>query len=240
MVSFVLFIGMILLSIVVINKGIQPTLMEIAEIKTTEFATRGITTAVKFAEDLDFEEIAKTEKDSDGNVSFIGWDSTVVNKLNRAATDRVEEFFHSMNRGEPPDYQDPLDDLHIYGDTVDELVDRDPTVVEIPIGQATGNTILANLGPKIPVNMELVGNVNTDIVEEREELGINNVLLSIYIYVEVDVQIVIPFTTTVKTVDSKILIDKHLVMGDVPDFYGGGNNNNPSISVPKKDLQDDK
>ena len=238
MVTFILFIILIFASIQIINKGIQPTLMEIAEIKTTEFATRGINAAVKFAEEYAFEDLTKTTTDNEGNVSFIGWDSTIVNKINRASTDRVEEFFHSMNRGEPPDYEDPLDEPEIYGDTVDELVDRDPTVVEIPIGQATGNTILANLGPKIPVNMELVGNVQTDIIEEREEIGINNVLLSLYIFVEADVQIVIPFTTTVQTVDTKILIDKHLVMGDVPDFYGGGSGN-PSISVPKKDLQDD-
>src|SRR5699024_3806424 len=147
-------------------------------------------------------------------------------------------FFHSMNRGEPPVYEDPLDDTHIYGDTVDELVDRDPTVVEIPIGQATGNTILANLGPKIQVNMELVGNVQTDIIEEREEIRIDILLLSIYMFVEADVQIVNPFSTTVETVDTKILIDNHLVMGDVPDFYGSGSDN-PSISVPKKALQDD-
>lgn len=239
MITFILFLFLILLSIVIINKGIKPTLMDIAEIKTTEFATRGINAAVKFAEEYDFEEITKTETDSEGNVSFIGWDSTVVNKINRASTDRVEEFFYSMNRGEPPDYEDPQDDLHKYGDTVDELVDRDPTVVEIPIGQATGNTVLANLGPKVPVNMELVGNVKTDIIENREEIGINNVLLSLYIHVETDVQIVIPFTTTVKTVETNILIDKHLVMGDVPEFYGGGSDN-PSISVPKEDLQDNE
>lgn len=237
-ITFILFIIIIFLSIQIINKGIQPTLMEIADVKTTEFATRGINAAVKFAEEYAFEDLTKTETDNNGNVSIIGWDSTIVNKINRASTDRIEEFFQSMNRGEPPDYEDPLDEPDIYGDTVDELVDRDPTVVEIPIGQATGNTILANLGPKIPVNMELVGNVKTDIIEEREELGINNVAISIYIFVEADVQIVIPFTTEVKTVDTKILIDKHLVMGDVPDFYGG-NGNNPSISVPKKDLQDD-
>src|SRR5699024_10252541 len=170
----------------------------------------------------------KTTTDNEGNVSFIGWDSSIVNKINRASTDRVEEFFRSMNRGEPPDYEDPLDDLHIYGDTVDELVDRDPTVVEIPIGQAKGNTILANIGPQIRVNMELVRNVQTDIIEKKEKIGINNVLLSLYIYVEADVQIVIPFTTSVTTVDTNILIDKHLVMGDVPEFYGGGGDN-PSI-----------
>lgn len=239
MVTFFLVIILTFVSIQIINKGITPTLMEVAEIKTTEFATRAINAAVKFAENYTFEDVAKTTIDSNGNVSIVGWDSSVVNKINRASTDRVEEFFNSMNRGEPPKYDDPLGETDMYGDTVDELVQRDPTVIEIPIGQATGNSILANLGPKIPVNLELVGSVRTELVDEREVIGINNVFITLFVEVEADVQIVIPFTTEVTTVKTRILIDKHLVMGDVPDFYGG-NQDGPTISVPMEDLQDNK
>ncbi|WP_284141663.1 MULTISPECIES: sporulation protein YunB [unclassified Virgibacillus] len=238
MVSFIIFICMTVFSLIWIDKGIQPTIMEIADRKTKEFATRAINAAVKFAENYTFEDIADMTTDNNGNVSVVGWDASIVNKINRAATDRVEEFFRTMNRGEPPNYEDPLDEPSVYGDTVDELVERDPTVIEIPIGQATGNALFANLGPKVPVNLELVGSVQTDIVDVREEFGINNIFITLYVLVEADVQIVIPFTTDVTKVETKILIDKHLVMGEVPEFYGGGTDG-PSISVPKKDLQKD-
>ncbi|HAM79285.1 sporulation protein YunB [Ornithinibacillus bavariensis] len=239
MISFILFIVITYLSLQFIDEKITPTIMEVAERKTTEFATRGINAAVKFAEEYTFEDIAITEKNAQGNISIVDWDSSVVNKINRAATDRVEEFFHSMNRGTPPHYSDPLGEPDVYGDTVDELVDRDPTVIEIPIGQATGNSILANLGPKIPVNLELVGSVRTELVQEVEELGINNVFVSIYVQVDADVQIVVPFTTSVTPVSTRILIGKSLVMGEVPDFYGGAGGN-PSIAIPKENLQDEK
>lgn len=237
MISFVLVCVLVILSIWLIDKGIKPTLMYIAEQKTTEFATRAINSAVKFAEDYTFEDIAELGTDDTGAISIVGWDSTVVNEIKRATTDRVEEFFNSMNRGETPEYEDPLNEPEEYDDSADDLVERDPTVIDIPIGQATGNSVLANLGPKIPVNLELVGSVQTDIVEEREEWGINNVIITLYVVVEADVQIIIPFTTEIKNVSSKIMIDKHLVMGDVPEFYGGGSGG-PSISVPKEDLQD--
>lgn len=58
--------------------------------------------------------------------------------------------------------------------------------------------------------------------------------------VKADVQIVIPFTTDVTTVKTKIYIDSGALMGDIPEFYGGGNGENPSISVPKEDIQKDK
>ncbi|MUK90000.1 sporulation protein YunB [Ornithinibacillus sp. L9] len=235
MVTVIVFTIGTIASIIIIDKGITPTLMEVAEQKTKEFATRGINSAVKFAENYTFEDIAITQSNNNGYVTIVDWDSSVVNKINRAATDRVEEFFHSMNRGEPPKYQDPLGEPDPYGDTVDELVDRDPTVIEIPIGQATGNSILANLGPRIPVNLDLVGAVQTELVEEKEVLGINNVYVSLYVEVEADVQIVIPFITEVTNVSTRILIDKHLVMGDVPEFYGSGGSG-PSIAVPKDDI----
>lgn len=235
--SFIMVCILVILSIWIIDKGIKPTLMEIAERKTTEFATRAINSAVKFAEEYSFEDIANQTTNNNGDVSIIGWDQSIVNKINRAATDRVEEFFNSMNRGEPPDYEDPMDEPEVYGDTVDELVERDPTVIEIPIGQATGNSVFANLGPKVPINLELIGSVQTDIVDEKEEIGINGVLITLYVYVEADVQIVVPFTTQLKTVSTKIMIDKHLVMGDIPDFYGG-NGDGPSIAVPKESIED--
>lgn len=235
MTSFILVCVLLILSIWIIDKGIKPTLMNVAEQKTTEFATRAINSAVRFAEEYTFEDIANMTADDTGSVSIVGWDSTIVNKINRAATDRVEEFFHSMNRGEMPEYQDPLNEPEVYDETVDDLAERDPTVIEIPIGQATGNSVLANLGPAIPVNLELVGSVQTNIVEEREEWGINNVIITLYVEVEADVQIIIPFSTQVKNVKTRIMIDKHLVMGDVPEFYGGGSGG-PSISVPKEDF----
>ncbi|MFC0300995.1 sporulation protein YunB [Virgibacillus soli] len=238
-VSFFLVLMITAFSIWFIDQKIKPVLIDIAERKIDEFATRAINAAVKFAEEYTFEDITETQVDNNGNVTVVGWNSSLVNKINRAATDRVEEFFHSMNRGEPPHYEDPLGEPSVYGDTVDELVERDPTVVEIPLGQITGNTILANLGPKVPVNLELVGSVTTDIIDEREEFGINSVFMTLYVLVEADVQIVIPFSTKVTTVSTKILIDKHLVMGQVPDFYGGGSGG-PNISVPKKDLQKDE
>lgn len=238
-ITMVLFTILVISSIVIIDMGIKPALMRVAEAKTREFATRGINSAVKFAENYTFEDIARMQTDNSGNVSIVGWDSSIVNKINRAATDRVEEFFHSMNRGEPPSYEDPLGETELYGDTVDELVERDPTVVEIPIGQATGNSVLANLGPKIPVNLELVGSVQTDLLDEREVIGINNVFITLYVYVEANVQIVVPFTTDVTKVSTKILIDKHLVMGDVPDFYGTGGGG-PSIAVPKDSIKKDQ
>lgn len=235
-ITLIIFVLMIVTSIMIIDRGITPTLMDIAERRIDEFATRGINTAVRFAENYNYDDLLNITYDNEGNVTTYTWDSAVVSEINRVATDRVEEYFRYMNTGEPPDYENSLFEPEEFEDTTENLPMNDPTVVEIPIGQATGNTILANLGPRIPVNMEFVGNVRTNIKRETEPLGLNGSWVSLYVDVEADVQIVIPFMTDVTTVSTEIYIDGGALMGDVPDFYGGGDGDGPSIAVPKDEI----
>lgn len=230
--TMIIFIIMIFLSILIIDKGIKPTLMSIADQKTGEFATRAINAAVRFAGEYDFEDLISITTNNAGDVTTYGWNSASVSYINRVSTDRVEDFFKYMNEGEGAFEGESL------GTEIDEWIKEDPTIVEIPIGQAFGSTLLANLGPKIPINLELIGSVQTDVVREVDEFGINGALITIYVIVEAEVQIIIPLTSEVKPVSSKIYIDSGVIMGAVPDYYGGGGDG-PSISVPKDSFGDD-
>lgn len=233
LITFILFFVLIFFSIWIIDKGIRKPLVDIAEQKTIEFATRTINSAVKSTENMNFEDLVDVQMDSNGNVATLGWDAAVFNTALRTATERAEYFLYGMNKGETIDVDDPDLNPIEFGDSVGDLADKDPTVVEIPIGQATGNTILANLGPKIPVHFEIVGSLESDIVHEVKEFGINASLIEIYLPVSVNVQIVIPFSTTTAEISTKVLIDSRVIMGDVPDFYSSSSDGGPTISVPK-------
>lgn len=234
----VIFIITIVGSMVFIDKGIKPTLMDIAKEKTTEFATRGINRAVSFAEGYDFTDIANITYDNNGYVAFYKLDPGAINEIDRRATNQVEEFFARINRGDPINYDSSSDEGYDFPDGVEERVLEDPTLVEIPLGQVTGNTVLANLGPKIPINLEVIGTVRTNIVPQQSEFGINGAWITLFLQVEVDVQIIVPFSSEVTTVTADVYIDGGALMGVVPDFYGGGSTG-PSIAVPKEDFQDD-
>src|SRR5699024_5924390 len=130
---------------------------------------------------------------------------------------------------------DPIE----FSDSLGDLGKKDPTVVEIPIGQATGNTMLANLGPKIPVHFEIIGSLESDVIHELKEFGINASLIEIYIPVTVNVQIVIPFSTTTTEISTKVFIDSRVIMGDVPEFYSHGSDGGPLISIPRESVNSD-
>src|SRR5699024_1856254 len=98
--TLVLFTVLVFFSIWIIDRGIRPPLMNIAELKTIEFATRTINSAVKSTENLTFDDLIHIDVDHNGNVSTLGWNSTAVNRALRLATDRAEYFLYGMNKGE--------------------------------------------------------------------------------------------------------------------------------------------
>lgn len=235
----IIFISVIFLSLWLIDRGIRPTLMAIANEKTIELATRTINSAVKSTENISFDDLVETQMDNSGNVSTLGWNSEAVNRALRSATERAEYFLYGMNKGEQIDVDDPDLQPIEFGDSVGDLAAKDPTVVEIPLGQATGNTVLANLGPKIPVHFEIVGSLRSDVVHEVKEFGVNAALVEIYIPVEVNIRIVVPFSSDTAEVSTRVFIDSRVIMGDVPEFYNaGGDSGGPSISVPKEQFSD--
>src|SRR5699024_9124031 len=193
LLTTILFFIIIFLTLTLIDRGIRPALMDVAEMKTIEFATRTINSAVKSTEDISFDDLVDIQYDNKGNVATLGWNSEAVNRALRSATERAEYFLYGMNKGEQIDIDDPNLEPLEFGDSVGELAAKDPTVVEIPLGQATRNTVLANLGPKIPVHFEIVGSLRSDVTHELKEFGVNAALFEIYIPVTVNIQIVIPF-----------------------------------------------
>lgn len=233
LITAIIFVGMLIFSFYIIDKQIKPSIIDIAEEKTIEFATRTINTAVKSTEKISFDDLVITQFDENGNVSTLGWNSEAVNRALRTATDRAEYFLYGMNKGQQLDIDDPdLPEIE-FGDTVADLAAKDPTVIEVPLGRVTGNSVLSNLGPKIPIHFEIVGSLRSDVIHDVKEFGVNAALIEIYIPVEVNIQIIIPFSTTTAEVSTRVYIDSRVIMGDVPEFYNAGGTDGPNISVPK-------
>lgn len=105
--------------------------------------------------------------------------------------------------------------------------------LDVPIGFVSNNVLLRNLGPKIPIKVELgdvaLGNVETVI----KEFGINNVLIELHLKVSINVSVLYPFDTFTTSSSYDTLIASKIVNGVVPDFYNGViNSKSDSINLP--------
>ncbi|RWZ54898.1 sporulation protein YunB [Halobacillus fulvus] len=241
LITFFCFMLLTAISLWVIDRGLTPALITIAETKTQQFARDAINEAVskQIAEDLQFNDLVKMEKDEAGNIVYMGWNSVVVNRVLRNTTMRVQDFLKRMELNELPMEDTSIDPALDSDMSQEELGEQPATLIEIPVGQATNNSILANLGPKVPVQLRVIGDVQSQFKSEVKEYGINSALFQLSIHFEVSVRIVIPFSTKTTVVKNDIPIDTATIVGEVPEFYGGmgkeGESN--SFSIPMNPLQ---
>ncbi|WP_173915742.1 sporulation protein YunB [Halobacillus sp. Marseille-Q1614] len=223
-----------------IDRGITPAIQGIAETRAQQLARDAINEAVskQLAEDLHFEDLVRIEKDNEGKIVYMGWNSALVNRTLRDTTFRVQHFLKRMEMNELP-----LEDTTLEPDLVSDDSNRDlgkepATLVEIPLGMATNNTVLSNLGPNIPVQLRIIGDVQTQFKNDITEYGINSAHFQLWINFKVSLRVVIPFSTETITVTNDIPVDSAVIPGEVPNFYNGdGSGNSPSFSYPMDPLQ---
>jgi sporulation protein YunB len=231
LLTFVFFILSTAVSLWVINKGIEPTLMAIAEKETRRLANLVINSAInqQIAEDdFDVENFITVQQDERGRISSVDFNAAVVNRVLAKTTNRLQRNLKAASEGnltelEFPDVQIETDNLQNKG-----------IVYYIPLGQATNNILLGNLGPRIPVRFYVIGDVISDVKKNIQPFGINNALVEIAVHIEVNIQIIIPFATKTATVKNDIPVAMQIIQGDVPNFYNNGNGVNPSLELPSE------
>lgn len=95
-------------------------------------------------------------------------------------------------------------------------------IAKIPIGVITKNSLLANIGPEIPIRLHYVGDVNSNITTEITPYGINNALVKIGVKLEMTAQIILPFLTDKMVLNCDIPLAIKMIQGTVPNYYGSG------------------
>lgn len=111
-------------------------------------------------------------------------------------------------------------------------------VYNIPLGVVTGNALLANYGPKIPVKMATVGHVESDFKTKLTNSGINNTFLELTVLFKVKMQIVIPSFSEETLVKQEINVGGILMKGTVPSYYSNGPGGvAPAIMKPENGKQ---
>ncbi len=102
-------------------------------------------------------------------------------------------------------------------------------VVFMPVGVVTNNTLFARLGPKVPVKVSFLENVDAYVDVEVENYGINNSLIKLYINMKVEEVVELPIEKDRNNMEYKFLIASKLVNGEVPNILGGSIDGSSSI-----------
>lgn len=188
-----------LISLMVINyfsSQIKTILLPIAEARVNKYVNNMINNATG---DILFDkELLKINKNSNDEVEMVTYNTYEVTKLIDKITMNIQDEFNGLE----------------YGKVNDEFV-----LQKIPFGVIFGNVFLRNLGPKINIRFDMIGNVLTNIETEVKPYGINNAYVETRVFIEANARIIIPFVTKNIKITNVIPISINIYQGKVPNGY---------------------
>ena len=220
-IVFLIVISVITSSLLLINsigKKITPAFFKYAEVETKKFSNTIINDAI--AETITTkakpEEIFEVVMDSSGDVKSIDFNTININKYLTKTTRYIQNDLKNIEKGNIK----KVNNKNILKN-YDENNLKKGIITFISTGVIHNNPILANLGPKIPIKTNLVGDVISYISAEVDDYGINNSLIKIFVNLKVTQTIILPFYDKNIDMEAKIPIAIKLVAGKIPEYYIG-------------------
>ena len=101
--------------------------------------------------------------------------------------------------------------------------------IEVPIGVVMGNNFLNNIGPKIPVKISFVRELEMGFSTEVIEYGINNALLKLNVDINMSINIVLPIINNNMKLNFTIPLSMKVIQGKIPNYYLDGFTANSNI-----------
>lgn len=138
-----------------------------------------------------YDDISYVHRDEQGNIKMIQMNVITVNAITSDVALKIQERLNNYKSGE----------------------------FYIKLGTFTGNKILAGRGPEIPIKMSTVGNVETKLVSQFSQAGVNQTLHRIYLNVSCRVTILTPFDSIEQDITNQILLAEAVIIGEVPSNY---------------------
>lgn len=214
-----------------INKKVSPIILDYAEMESKRLASIVISKSInnELAEELTVENLFVITKSDDGEIKTIDFNPVIVNQLLLKSTTAVQTNLKYLEDGQ-------IDKLEL-GDNA--LINYDPDNLregifyKIPAGVVFNNSILANLGPKIPVRFSLIGNILANIESKVTNYGINNALVDVKMNLKINQKVILPIATRDIVVEVNIPLAIKIIQGVVPEFYFNGlAKNSSSFELP--------
>lgn len=140
---------------------------------------------------IDYNDLVTIIKDNNGNITMVKANAFSINRIS----------------------------VEITTDIQDTLQNESQTQILIPLGSISGNEVLSNLGPKIPIQINPTGVVTTEFRSEFEAAGINQTLHRIYLYTVCRINIITPYRILSNEVSSEVIVAESIIVGPVPDSY---------------------
>lgn len=101
----------------------------------------------------------------------------------------------------------------------EKINSKDSRDISIRLGTFTGITLLSGRGPKVPIRISSIGNLDTEINSEFESAGINQTIHRIYAKIDCNIDVLTPFNTISGKIEEKVMLAENVIIGEIPTNY---------------------
>ena len=190
-----------------INALLKPHVEKVAASEVRNAASAVIKRAVDSLQ-LETGDLIRIERDTQGNITDIIYDTQQMNDLMSRSLDAAQESLNAAAEGET----DPHTHLVYYDKGI---------IYSLPVGMLTGSVLLANLGPSIDIRMRAVNSLVGQIDAVSTAYGINSTLLEIDLKISVEMLVISPFLLDPQQIEVKIPLVMQNVQGQIPQLMVG-------------------
>lgn len=172
---------------------IEPSIIAMCEIRANSIGVSVSNKAIKqVMEEVGYDmELVVLEKDEAGNIIALQANVVEMNYISSLIGSRTQQMYNELTEA----------------------------YVKIPIGNFTGNALLAGRGPSIQVKIVPVGTVGSDFKTEFVSTGINQTRHRVYLQVISSMRVIAPFTTKTIKVVNNVNVAETVLIGEVPNSY---------------------
>lgn len=219
---------MLFFSLRSIGKKTSPVIMRYGEAEATKLANMIINKSVGMSdlEKLRIDSLFIVNRNNDGVIETIDFDSVVVNRIILNITTKIQNNIKLVENGQinKLNFSDEiLNNYNIKGEGI---------FYEIPLGVALNNPMFSNLGPKIPIKFSLIGNIVANLENNIKSYGINNALIEVKMKISLSEKIIFPFADKNITINNEVPIAIKIIEGPIPTYYYNNKSNSSPLTIP--------
>lgn len=204
----------ILIIITYLNKSFLPKFIKYGEYQSNNILLVVLNAAIEEQMNKNLKEKAIIQRVDD--VLKIDFNVEILNSIAYNVINRSYQILYNLENG--------IVDEKVFG-KINGYENNDfmykGLTYEIPLSMVLGNSLIGNLGGKIPLRYQFVGEFKWQIISDIKEYGINNALIEISLQVSANSRVLVPMMTEEKKVDLNVPIVAEIIQGKVPDYYLG-------------------
>lgn len=198
------------------HRTLGPGLIRCAEDEVEKLSVLTLNNGVrKYMANHDMGDILQIVRKENGDISLVRYDTKKLNQFTIELTSLLTKDLDLLVKGNFEDL-----DLDIGRISSNSYLKVDEGILfMISLGSVTGNSLLANIGPKIPLNLSVIGNVQTDVHSKVTNYGLNNAMIEIFVDIQMQMVIQMPFLSKKVKIKKSIPLTMEMVQGEIPNYY---------------------